>query len=310
MSACLLCGGARRTRCFAASDRLYHTTDQEFAVVRCGDCGLLRLDPQPAPEELQPLLSRQLLVRAGSRAPPAAWRRPIAAWCCATMCGSWSAALRGSRRARAAARCGLRRRTVPGHDAGARGSRGGAGFFARSGGDRLAAARRPGDLRELGARAASRAGSFGGITMFHVLEHLYDPARLPGGRARTAGAGRAADRAGAQCGVAGSSGCWAGAGTAWTCRATCSIFATAIWRRLLASRGFEVVRRKYFSLRDNPAGLASSAGAGARPDGAARAPARPEAGARAWQGPGVFRAGGRRAALRRGSKPLAAPGPP
>src|SRR5579863_2569854 len=53
MSACLLCGSESATLLFRASDRLYHTTTREFAVVRCGQCGLMRLDPQPAPDELR-----------------------------------------------------------------------------------------------------------------------------------------------------------------------------------------------------------------------------------------------------------------
>ena len=52
MSACLLCGSARCDALFSASDRLYGTTSKEFRVVRCGECGLLRLDPQPPAIEL------------------------------------------------------------------------------------------------------------------------------------------------------------------------------------------------------------------------------------------------------------------
>src|SRR5262245_27170521 len=53
VSACLLCGSTRLAPLFRGSDRLYHTTRREFDVVRCGDCGLVRLNPQPSPEELQ-----------------------------------------------------------------------------------------------------------------------------------------------------------------------------------------------------------------------------------------------------------------
>src|SRR5438067_2381948 len=53
MSACLLCGDKTAARVFRGSDRLYHTTTREFDVVRCANCGLLRLDPQPSPEELR-----------------------------------------------------------------------------------------------------------------------------------------------------------------------------------------------------------------------------------------------------------------
>ena len=38
MSACLLCGSADFAAVFRGSDRLYHTTAKEFAVVRCGKC--------------------------------------------------------------------------------------------------------------------------------------------------------------------------------------------------------------------------------------------------------------------------------
>ena len=43
-----------------------------------------------------------------------------------------------------------------------------------------------------------------------------------------------------------------------TCRATCIDFRDRDLETVLVRSGFEVVRRKYFSLRDNPAGLASS----------------------------------------------------
>ena len=52
MSACLVCGSDRMATLFRASDRLYHTTAKEFDVVRCGACGLIRLEPQPGEEEL------------------------------------------------------------------------------------------------------------------------------------------------------------------------------------------------------------------------------------------------------------------
>src|SRR6266496_1181056 len=53
MSACVLCGSGVTAPMFHGSDRLYHTTTRQFDVVRCGGCGLLRLDPQPSPEELR-----------------------------------------------------------------------------------------------------------------------------------------------------------------------------------------------------------------------------------------------------------------
>ncbi|SPF43326.1 hypothetical protein SBA4_3020030 [Candidatus Sulfopaludibacter sp. SbA4] len=113
MSACLVCGSSRYAPLFKASDRLYRTTAREFAVVRCGECGLLRLDPQRAaaarpaagPRGTAPLLSGQLLVRArpkrcrphGGGVPPAGAARPRA------VCGAGAARVAG---ARAAARRG------------------------------------------------------------------------------------------------------------------------------------------------------------------------------------------------------------
>src|ERR1700678_224806 len=52
MSGCLICGSPRFAPLFTASDRLYHTTSQPFAVVRCGECGLIRLNPPPVADEL------------------------------------------------------------------------------------------------------------------------------------------------------------------------------------------------------------------------------------------------------------------
>ena len=54
-------------------------------------------------------------------------------------------------------------------------------------------------------------------------------------------------------------------GTASTCRATCSTFRDRDLEKLLEIVGFEVLRRNYFSLRDNPAGLASSLAPGLDP---------------------------------------------
>jgi uncharacterized Zn finger protein len=56
MSKCPMCGCDRATPAFRQTDRLYRTTTKEFGVVRCQQCGLIRLDPQPKPEELRPIL--------------------------------------------------------------------------------------------------------------------------------------------------------------------------------------------------------------------------------------------------------------
>ena len=283
-----VCGGAQTTRrCFAGRTGCITPPREEFAVVRCAQCGLLRLDPQPPPDGTAAVLSGQLLVRAGRERGRAGWRRRIAGWCCAITCSFVARALRESRRARSAARCGLRRRAVSGHDAGARLPRGGAGLFARGRGGRLAPAAGAGDLR--GSRSARRFApeASPAITMFHVVEHLYDPrAYLAAARELLAPDGRLIVQVPNAASLAVPA---AGPRVERRGRAAAPVRfpRLATWRSCSSRCGFEVVRRKYFSLRDNPAGLASSLAPGARPDGAARPAAWPESrGTRLVEGPG------------------------
>lgn len=51
-NACLACGSPDSHTLFHASDRLYATTEKSFLVVECARCRLLRLFPKPTPEEL------------------------------------------------------------------------------------------------------------------------------------------------------------------------------------------------------------------------------------------------------------------
>ncbi|HEV2445638.1 MAG TPA: methyltransferase domain-containing protein, partial [Candidatus Sulfopaludibacter sp.] len=101
------------------------------------------------------------------------------------------------------------------------------------------------------------AASVAGITMFHVLEHLYDPrAYLIAARHLLARGGRLVvqvpNAASWQCRLLGRS--WNGVDVP----RHLFDFRDRDMEKLLESCGFEVLRRKYFSLRDNPAGLASS----------------------------------------------------
>ena len=106
-------------------------------------------------------------------------------------------------------------------------------------------------------RAPLRAGSLAGITMFHVVEHLYDPrAYLAEAQELLAPDGRlivqVPNAASWQCRLLGRA--WNGIDVP----RHLFDFRDSDLEKLLASSGFEVLRRKYFSLRDNPAGLASS----------------------------------------------------
>jgi hypothetical protein len=93
--------------------------------------------------------------------------------------------------------------------------------------------------------------------MFHVMEHLYDPrAYLAAARELLAPEGRlilqVPNAASWQCKLLGSA--WNGMDVP----RHLFDFRDSDLEKLLAGSGFEIVRRKYFSLRDNPAGLASS----------------------------------------------------
>jgi SAM-dependent methyltransferase len=106
-------------------------------------------------------------------------------------------------------------------------------------------------------RAPLRAGSFAGLTMFHVMEHLYDPrGYLCAARALLAPDGRLVvqvpNAASWQARLLGSA--WNGADIP----RHLTDFRARDLEKMIEGAGFEVLRRKYFSLRDNPAGLASS----------------------------------------------------
>jgi SAM-dependent methyltransferase len=255
VSACLVCGSAEAARLFRASDRLYRTTSKEFDVVRCGGCGLIRLDPQPAAEELRRYY------------PSGYWFAPEQ-----NTAGRLEEAYR---------RLVLRDHVRFVEEAvSASGSRGlvldvgcGGGLFL-------------GMLRELGHRVVGldfsqeaagvawqrqkvpavcgsldetplRPDSFACVTMFHVLEHLPDPSRFlraahrlltPPGRLVV----QVPNAASWQFRLLGES--WNGVDVP----RHLYDFRDRDMSRLLESCGFAVARRKYFSLRDNPAGLASS----------------------------------------------------
>ncbi len=256
--ACPACGCSKARTLFRGTDRLYGTTSKSFLVIECADCHLLRLYPYPTPAELPHYYPDNYWYAApGEAATDRADR--------------WAEAYRQLvlrdhtsfvRRALADCEAG------PVLDAGC-----GGGLFLRM--------LNPENRRVMGldfsADAASIAwrvnrvpavcatltkapfadGTFGAITMFHVLEHLFNPAsyleaayRLlkPGGRLVVQVPNAA---------------CWQFLlfGENWSgvdVPRHLVNFKASDLEKLLHSCGFEVVRRKYFSLRDNPAGLATT----------------------------------------------------
>ena len=255
MKACLVCGHASFRVLFAATDRLYGTTTRQFHVEGCDACGLMRLAPPPAPQDL-PLYY-----------PPHYWYAPDA-----TLAGGLEEryrrlVLRDHVRfvARALADS---RVSGPVLDVGC-----GGGLFPRllrkRGFPAIGLDSSPeaasvawhanhvpvlcGDL----AHAPLAPATCAGLTMFHVLEHLYDPrayldaARLllkPNGRLIV----QVPNAASWQFHLLGAR--WNGVDAP----RHLTNFRVRDLEALLASTGFQVLRRKYFSLRDNPAGLATS----------------------------------------------------
>jgi SAM-dependent methyltransferase len=258
MSDCLLCESQTAVPVFHASDRLYHTTNRQFTVVRCAGCGLMRLDPQPSPEELQAYY------------PPAYWFAPGGA-----LAGRWEETYRrlvlGDHVRFVEQALGHTAMPKPATlllDVGC-----GGGLFLRLVRERgfrgigldfsREAARTA--WRQQGAPALCgsldsaplRRGSFACITMFHVLEHLPDPrVFLSAAHELLTDEGRLVvqvpNAASWQCRLLGSA--WNG----MDIPRHLFDFRARDLEKLLRRCGFEVERRKYFSLRDNPAGLASS----------------------------------------------------
>lgn len=255
MSACMLCGGTEAAIVLRGSDRLYATTSKAFEVMECAACGLLRLEPQPGPEEL----SRYY--------PDNYWFAPDA-----------SAASRLEETYRRLAlrdHVNFAARAI--RDSGARGPL----LDAGCGGGLFLGMMRERGCRVVGLdysreaagiawkrqqapavcatldRAPFRPASMGAISMFHVLEHLYDP------RAYLTGAHELLEAEGRLIVQVPNAGSWQFRllGEAWNgidIPRHLFDYRTRDVEALLRSCGFAVARRKFFNLRDNPAGLASS----------------------------------------------------
>lgn len=257
---CPACGGGSGRVLFEAADRLYHTTTKTFQIVQCGRCGLIRLEPRPCREELR------------SYYPQRYWFSP-----------EESAASRLEEKYRrlvlrdhvAFVRQALRNSGEDGYilDVGC-----GGGLFLRLlphrpaiGLDNSIDAARVawkqngvpvfcGDL----AAVPLPSNSCSVVTMFHVLEHLPDPVPyLTAARRLLRPNGRLVVQ------VPNAS-CWQFMllGEHWNgidVPRHLVNYRRRDLERLLEFCGFTTVRRKHFSLRDNPPGLATSIAPGLDP---------------------------------------------
>jgi len=252
---CRLCGSSAGKTLFRATDRLYHTTAKTFDLVECGGCGLIRLSPRPTAAE------------AATYYPGNYWFDPAE-----TAAGRLEELYR-----RWVLRDHVSFVTHALQDV----EEGGVILDIGCGGGLF-----PGMLRERGYRAIGldlspdaaalawkrhgvpavagelsrspiAANTCAAVTMFHVLEHLDHPECYlrqahdllrPGGRLIV----QVPNAASWQFALLGAA--WNGVDTPRHYH----LFRDSDLEKLLVKSGFTPVRKKYFSLRDNPAGLATS----------------------------------------------------
>lgn len=252
---CPVCECADARLVFRARDRIYRTTDRVFLVVACQCCRLMRLSPPPGPAELR------------SHYPPEFWFAP-----------DESTAARWAERYRRLVildhvrfvERALRESGQEGPllDVGC-----GDGLLLRTLRERgvrvigldasLDAARVARERNQVPAVCATLsqapfpAKRCAAVTMFHVLEHVHDPVEClraahrllrPHGRLIV----QVPNAASWQFRVLGKN--WSGIDVP----RHLFDFGTRDVDRLLDRCGFEALRHKYFSLRDNPTGLATS----------------------------------------------------
>ena len=264
MSACLLCGSENAAALFPATDRLHRTTPRSFTILRCGQCGLMCLDPMPAPTESRQYHPenywfapdataagrleesyRRLVLRDHARFVERALGDPSA---CGPVLdvGCGGGLLLGMMRERGFRVMGLDNSPAAAAIAWSR-------------------QRVPAVCGVL-EHAPLRDGTFAAITMFHVLEHVPDP------RAYVTAAHRLLAPGGRLIAQTPNAACWQFhlLGRAWSgldVPRHLFDFRASDLERLLKSCGFTVLRRKYFSWRDNPASLATSLAPGLDPMG-------------------------------------------
>jgi len=247
---------------FHARDRLYRTTDKSFLVVECKNCRLIRLEPRPSVEEVTHYYPREYWFApegdAASRFEEA-YRRFV-------LRDHLNFVLRaiansGEKGLVVDVGCGgglflkmLRERGLP--VLGLETSETAAKSAWKNNGVAVVC----GDL----SKSPIERGTCAAVTMFHVLEHLHDPVSyirsardllLPGGRLVI----QVPNASSWQFLMFGEH--WNGVDVP---RHLVN-YRQRDLENLLEYCGLEVLRRKHFSLRDNPAGFASSVAPGLDP---------------------------------------------
>lgn len=254
---CPACGNQGAKLLVSGTDRLYGTTTKEFHVIECRTCKLIRLFPWPEPGELARYYPDDYwFVPEGGTVSllEEAYRRFVLRDHVHFAQGALRHASPDRKGSVLDVGCGgglfLKMLSERGHSVmGLDFSLSAASAAWRQNGVPVVC----GNLAE----PPLPGGSFDLVTMYHVLEHLYDPASYldvahsllkPGGRLIVQVPNAA---------------CWQFLllGEMWSgidIPRHLFDFRDKDVEVLLEHCGFEVVRRKYFSLRDNPAGVVSS----------------------------------------------------
>lgn len=256
---CVACGAADYRVMLETTDKLYRTTAKPFRILECAKCKLLRLDPVPDPQELAQYYPKTYWQSDGQNPVSAleqSYRR-LVAWDHVAFLEKAiedSEAPKGSRKLVVDVGCGggllLRMLQERGHKTV------GIDFSL----DAAAIAWKENRVPALCASLAKpplREGSVSVLSMFHVLEHLYEPQSYLESAHRLLGEG---GRLVVQVPNAGS---WTATlfGENWNgydVPRHLYNFRRKDLEVLLDRSGFAPVRVKHFSLRDNPAGFAIS----------------------------------------------------
>ncbi len=255
VESCAACGSPEFHPLFRATDRLYRTTTEQFQIVECRRCRLIRLHPRPQPRELHKYYPPSYWFeasRSGAERLEELYRRLVlrdhVRFVRHALAASGEAGLvldvgcGGGLFLHVLAQAGVK---VAGLDF----SLDAAGVAWRRQGV-------PSVCASL-SHAPFPPSSCAVVTMFHVLEHLYDPHTYvesarellrPNGRLVV----QVPNAASWQFLMLGEN--WSGLDVP----RHLLTFRVSDLEILLDRCGFEPVRFKHFSLRDNPAGLATS----------------------------------------------------
>jgi len=260
--ACPACGSMEMHTLCHGTDRLYRTTENVFLVVECSDCRLIRLYPRPKPNEIHKYYPDNYWYDPGADTADKlaeSWRRFVLQDHVRFVKGALEAS--GLKGPVLDVGCGgglfLRELNLPQERVV------GLDFSVNAASVAWSTNGVPAACGAL-TRAPFKPGTFSVITMFHVLEHLYDPSAFlecarellePGGRLVV----QVPNAASWQFLLFGEN--WNGLDIP----RHLLDFKEQDLVNLLEYCGFEVVRKKHFSLRDNPAGLATTLALGLDP---------------------------------------------